>query len=91
MLINQRKSSNCDRCILNLVHQHLMQTDENSSTFNEEQQKLTQLKQVFDQLGAIMVTSEGQVQFMTQRGAKQSQSPVNLRVENDVIKEIYVF
>jgi hypothetical protein len=68
-----------------------MQTDENSSTFNEEQQKLTQLKQVFDQLGAIMVTSEGQVQFMTQRGAKQSQSPVNLRVENDVIKEIYVF
>ncbi|WP_202804262.1 helix-turn-helix transcriptional regulator [Pleurocapsa sp. PCC 7319] len=58
----------CDRCILNLVRQYLMQTDENTSKFNEERQGLTQLKQVFDQLGAIIVTPDGQVQFMTQRG-----------------------
>ncbi len=58
----------CDQCILNLVRQHLMQRDENTSTFNKEQQILTQLKQVFEQLGVIIVTHEGQVQFMTQRG-----------------------
>ena len=58
----------CDRCILNLMRQHLMHTDENTSTFNKEQQILTQLKQVFELLGAIIVTQEGQVQFMTQRG-----------------------
>ena len=58
----------CDRCILNLVRQHLMQTDENPSTFNREQQILTRLKQVFARLGAIVVTSEGEVQFMTPRG-----------------------
>ncbi|MDJ0718844.1 MAG: helix-turn-helix transcriptional regulator [Prochloraceae cyanobacterium] len=33
-----------------------------------EQQILTQLKQVFEQMGLIVVTPEGQVQFMTQRG-----------------------
>ena len=60
----------CDRCILNLVGQQLMQTDKNTPTFNKEQQILTQLKQVFDQLGAILVTPEGQVQFITQRGEK---------------------
>lgn len=58
----------CDRCILNLVREHLMQADENSPKFNQEQQILTRLKQVFDRLGAIFVTPEGQVQFMTQQG-----------------------
>jgi DNA-binding NarL/FixJ family response regulator len=50
------------------VRQHLRQTDENTPTFNKEQQILTQLKQVFDRLGAIVVTSEGEVQFVTQLG-----------------------
>lgn len=57
----------CDRCILNIVRQHLRHTDKNISTANKEQQILTRLKQVFDRLGAIIVTSEGQIQFMTQR------------------------
>ncbi len=60
--------SDCDRCLLNLVRQHLMQTDENTPPFNKEQQILTQLKQFFDRLGVIIVTPEGQVQFMTQQG-----------------------
>ena len=67
---DRQKFTNCDCCILNLVRQHLMQADKNASTFNKEQQILTQLKQVFDRLGAIIVTTEGQVQFMTQRGEK---------------------
>jgi DNA-binding NarL/FixJ family response regulator len=50
------------------VRQHLRQTDENDPAFNKEQQILTRLKQVFDRLGAIVVTSEGEAQFMTQRG-----------------------
>ncbi|MDJ0676186.1 MAG: helix-turn-helix transcriptional regulator [Calothrix sp. MO_167.B42] len=65
---DRQKFTNCDRCILNLVRQHLIQGDKNASTFNQEQQILTQIKQVFDRLGAIIVTTEGQVQFMTQRG-----------------------
>ncbi|MGK7916543.1 MAG: response regulator transcription factor [Prochloraceae cyanobacterium] len=41
-----------------------------ASSRNQEQQILIQLKQVFDRLSVIVVTSEAQVQFMTQRGEK---------------------
>ena len=76
MILEQRISLSCDRqdftkcdcCILNLVRQHLMQTEGNPSTFNKKQEILTRLKQVFALLGAIVVTSEGEVQFMTPRG-----------------------
>ncbi len=67
---NLRNFTKCDRCILNLVRQHLRHTDENTPTLNEERQILKQLKQVFELLGAIVVTIEGQVQFMTQRGER---------------------
>ena len=68
-LVRDRQNSpKCDRCILNLVHQLLMQRGGNTSKFNQKQQLLIQLKQVFDQLGAIIVTSQGEVQFITQRG-----------------------
>ncbi len=80
MLFKQRISGSCDRqnfiqcdrCILNLLRQVLMQTDKNDSALSQWQGILTQFKQVFEGLGAIVVTSEGfdnwQVQFMTQRG-----------------------
>ncbi|MDJ0901636.1 MAG: helix-turn-helix transcriptional regulator [Xenococcus sp. MO_188.B8] len=68
LIRDRRDSYKCDRCILNLVRQQLMQTDENIPKLNQEQQILTRLKQVFDQLGVIIVTSQGQVQFITQRG-----------------------
>ncbi|MDJ0682571.1 MAG: LuxR C-terminal-related transcriptional regulator [Xenococcaceae cyanobacterium MO_167.B52] len=58
----------CDHCVLNLVHQQLRQLDKNTSTFSQQQQILTGLKQVFDLLGVLIVTSEGEVKFMTQRG-----------------------
>ena len=64
----RQNPTKCDRCILNLVRQHLTQPDGNTSIFKEKQQILTRLKQVFERLGAIIVTPEGQVQFMTQRG-----------------------
>ena len=69
LIRDRRNNSKCDRCILNLVRQHLMQREEN--TFNniqKEQQLLRQLKQIFDHLGVIVVTTEGQVQFLTPRG-----------------------
>ncbi|MDJ0647738.1 MAG: helix-turn-helix transcriptional regulator [Xenococcaceae cyanobacterium MO_188.B19] len=65
---DRQNPSKCDRCILNLVRQQLRQIDENTPTFNQEQQILTRLKQVFDLLGVLIVTSEGEVKFMTQRG-----------------------
>ena len=67
-ICDRQNPPKCDRCILNLVRQQLMQTGGSTSKFNQEQQLLTLLKQVFDQLGAIIVTSQGQVQFITQRG-----------------------
>ncbi len=65
---DRQNRTKCDRCILHLVCQYLMQTPENTSSLDEAQQILTRLKQVFDHLGAIIVTREGEVQFMTQRG-----------------------
>ena len=65
---DRRNSSQCDRCVLNLLRQHLMQTDEDNPAFSQWQQILTQFRQVFEGLGAIVVTPQGQVQFMTQRG-----------------------
>ncbi len=53
MSCDRRNFTECDRCILNLARQQLMQTEENTLTFNKEQQILTQLKQVFARLGAI--------------------------------------
>ena len=68
MICDRPHFSKCNRCILNLVRQHLKQIDETTPTFNQEQQILTRLKQVFDRLGVIVVTLEGEVNFMTQRG-----------------------
>ncbi len=76
MVSEQKMSLNRERCDftkshpcdLNLVSQRLRQADENTPIFNQEQQVLTQLKQVFRQLGVIFLTPEGQVQFVTQRG-----------------------
>ena len=63
----RRRPSKCDRCILNLLRQNLMQTEGNFK-LTKEQQILEQLKQVFDRLGVIIVTEQGQVQYITQRG-----------------------
>ena len=68
LICDHRDPYKCDRCILNLVRQQLMQTDENIPKLNQKQQILTRLKQVFDCLGVIIVTSQGQVLFITQRG-----------------------
>lgn len=65
---NHRNSTKCDQCIVNLLHHHLMQRDKDDPAFSQSQQALTQFKQVFEDLGVIIVTPQGQVQFMTQRG-----------------------
>ncbi len=67
-MCDRQNCTECKGCILNLVCQSLRQKDENTPTFNKEQQILTRLKQVFDLLGALVVTSKGEMQFMTQRG-----------------------
>jgi DNA-binding NarL/FixJ family response regulator len=44
-----------------------MQAEENNPECSQIQQILTQFKQVFEQLGLLLVTSNGQVQFITQQ------------------------
>mgnify|MGYP001826543978 CR=1 FL=1 len=67
-MCDRQNCTECENCILNLVRQQLRQINENTPTFNQEQQILTRLKQVFDRLGLIIVTWEGQVKLITQRG-----------------------
>ncbi len=68
LICDHKSCTECENCILNLVHQQLRQIDDNTSRFNQEQQILIRLKQVFDLLGVLIVTSEGEVKFLTQRG-----------------------
>ena len=75
MILNQRMTwsrdllnfTECERCFLNLVHQYLMQIEENAPVHNQEQPIFIQLQQVFGQLGAIVMTPEAQVKHLTQR------------------------
>lgn len=57
----------CDRRGLNLMHPHLIQADRNNHVFSQNQQILTQFEQILNQLGAIGLEIDGQVQLMTQR------------------------
>lgn len=76
---NERNHSKCERCILRLMLQ-LMQVNENDIV-DCQQQIWTKLMPYLMQLGIVIVTFEGQVQFMTQRGEKLLRryfSPINL-------------
>ncbi|MUG93593.1 LuxR family transcriptional regulator [Scytonema sp. UIC 10036] len=44
-----------------------MQTNQNNQKFSQEQQILTQFKQILDFIGAIVLASDGQVQLVTPR------------------------
>ena len=57
----------CDHCILNLLH-FLLQTKKNNFEDNQLEQIVIQFKQLFDRIGIIVVTTQGQVQFITGRG-----------------------
>lgn len=57
-----------DKYTLKPASRQLAQTERDVSVFAEDRKILTKLKQVFNMLGAVLVTSEGRVQFMTQRG-----------------------
>ncbi len=63
----RQNSTKCDRCILNLVRQQLMQKENNIFKVQREQHLLTKFKQVFDHLSVIIVTSEGEIELITQR------------------------
>lgn len=76
MISNQRIAWNRDRpnfteferCFLNLVHQYLMQVEENVSADYKEASISRQFPQVLSQLGVIVLTSEAQVKYLTRRG-----------------------
>jgi DNA-binding CsgD family transcriptional regulator len=57
----------CDRCAPNLLRPHLIQEEENKPAFSKIQQLLTQFKQAFEHVGAIILAVDGQILFMTQR------------------------
>jgi DNA-binding CsgD family transcriptional regulator len=60
----------CDRCVLNLLHSHLVQANGDDLECSQIQQLLTQFREALDQGGVISLMSDGQVRFMTQ-GAEQ--------------------
>ena len=65
---NCHNLTKCDRCIFNWACQLSMQSSEDAVAFGQEYQTLTQIKQVFDCIGAVVVNFEGQIQFITQKG-----------------------
>ena len=68
-LLQRRNFPDCEQCVLNLATQNLIPTDEESKPiFKKKPQTLIQLKQIFEQLGVLIVTSEGKIQFLTQQG-----------------------
>jgi DNA-binding CsgD family transcriptional regulator len=67
---NQRNFSDRDRLVFNLLRPHILQAYQNSRVFTQMQQELIQLNRAMDQLGAIILTLDGQVQLMTQRASQ---------------------
>ena len=64
---NQRNFSERDRFVLNLLGPHLFQAYENAKSFTQVQNELVQMRQATERLGMIVLTSNGQVQVMTQQ------------------------
>jgi DNA-binding CsgD family transcriptional regulator len=67
---NQRNFSERDRLVLNLLRPHILQAYQNSRAFTQMRQELAQLNRAMEQLGAIILTLDGQVQLMTQRASQ---------------------
>ncbi len=67
---DRHNSTECDRCVQNLLRPHLIQTDEHHHKFSQDWQIFTQFKQISDHIGAIVLAFNGQVQLTTQRAEK---------------------
>lgn len=66
----QRNFSERDRLILNLLRPHFAQAYQNAKAFAQVQHDLAQLRHSLELSGVIVLSSDGQVQLMTQQ-AKQ--------------------
>jgi DNA-binding CsgD family transcriptional regulator len=62
----QRDFTERDRTILNLLRPHLYQAYQNAQAWHQTQQKLTQLNDTIECLGAIVLTLDGKVQSLPQ-------------------------
>ena len=61
----------CDRCILHLLHAHLIQPEGDDSICDLVQIQLGQFKQTLSQGGIIRLASDGQVKFITPQAVQQ--------------------
>jgi DNA-binding CsgD family transcriptional regulator len=66
--------SGCERCVLHLFGPCLQHIDDLECQFSEIQPIFMQLKRALEQGGVIGLTSNGEVQFMTQRAANLIQA-----------------
>jgi DNA-binding CsgD family transcriptional regulator len=64
---DRRIAPDCDRCVLNLLRPHLMQTEEDNPPYSQIQLLLRQFKQALDRGGVISLAIDGQVQFISPR------------------------
>jgi DNA-binding CsgD family transcriptional regulator len=58
----------CDYCFLKILRKQLTQKDENNYKLHKNEPITTQFHPILDYLGLLILTSEGQIKFMTQRG-----------------------
>ncbi|MGK7909102.1 MAG: LuxR C-terminal-related transcriptional regulator [Synechococcus sp.] len=86
---DRQNFTECDRCIINLLRPHLMQEGEANLEDSQIQDVLTQCKQAVERGGAIGVTHDGQVQFVTKRAEillKQYVASEDSRILPDLVK-----
>lgn len=62
---DRRITPSCDRCTLNLLRPHLMQTRANAFAYSQIQRLLKQFRQALDQGGVISLAIDGRVQLIT--------------------------
>jgi hypothetical protein len=64
---DRRNFTDRDRLVLNLIRPHLKQAYENVVAFNQLQHQLTQRHQATEQAALIALSTDGNVEWMTQR------------------------
>jgi DNA-binding CsgD family transcriptional regulator len=67
---SQRGFSQRDRLLLNLLRPHLAQAFQTAKAYTQLQQSLAQFNQSLEQLGIIIITTDGKILLMTERARR---------------------
>lgn len=64
---SERSFSDRERGILNLIHPHIVNAYRNALVYTKLQQQLTQFSQAMNELGSVILSLQGRIQFISPR------------------------